>query len=67
LWSGPKREDRCAIDERLSAVGTSARSWRVDGGLFLMREFETEGEMDEGGEEEKEKKRRSAKDNQVKF
>jgi len=30
-------------------MGTGAGSWRVHGGLFLGREIEAEGEMDEGG------------------
>jgi hypothetical protein len=50
LWSTPRWEEGSPVDERSSAMGAGAGSWRVDSGVFLGREVETEGEMDEGGD-----------------
>ncbi len=50
MWSGARWEEGDAVDEKASAVGASARSWGFEQGLFLGREVEPEGEMDEGGD-----------------
>jgi len=50
LWSGDQWEEGSPVDEKASAMETGAGSWRVHGGLFLGREVETKGEVDEGSD-----------------
>jgi hypothetical protein len=49
LGSGSRWEEGSPVDERPSAVWADAWSRRFDHELFLRREVEAEGEMDEGG------------------